>query len=380
MNLTKLSTFIILSMVVLSCFVGLYRVEPTAAISGGDFAFHATRLAAGTNWTINLVGTSGANRTSTNNPISFTNCNGFYSWTIYVPAGYRSNSSLTGSYLMDMRETYAVYVTFIPLSVNYTLTMETVGQGSVYPGNQTYTSGTNVNLTAVPDEGWAFSGWSGDTSGVANTTVVMNTNKTITATFTQTTIIETKTTDNQTYIITINSNTTTSQTSNMTITPHASNSATIVAFTITGESGTVGSFNLTIPKAAIPYGSAPVLYIEGVKAENQTNTEDAENYYISYIMHFSTHEVEIAFSTEADSSSNSSASSSTTSTTHTSPTATPTPIVTPTPQPTTNPTATPTATPTAVDLNIWGYLVILIIAFAVFFAVAWLGYRHIKRY
>jgi hypothetical protein len=599
MNLTKLFTFIILSLVILSGFVSLYHIEPVAATSGGDFAFHETGLASGTSWTVKM---NGANRTSTTSLISFTSCNGLYSWTIYVPTGYSSNSTLTGSYYMDMRETIDIYVTFIPSSVNYTLTMETVGHGSVYPGNQTYPSGTIANLTAVPDkgwafsgwsgnasgssnttitmnsnmtvtatfvrssynlttevylndtlqnsttytyavgvtenitegflcllpsqtldhwdldgatrynssvtvlmdqdhtfkayivptvyqldftstaggnttltngsytylygadaeitaspnagysftywlldnetigsnttlsftmyanhtviavftentytltmltrgngtvnpgnttyhygtevnikaiagEGWSFSGWSGDASGATNTTIVMNANKTIAATFTQTTIIATKTTDNQTYTVTINSNNTTSQTSNMTITPHQSNSSTTVEFTITGESGTMGSFNLTIPKAAIPYGRAPILYIDGVKVENQTYTEDNENYYVSYTVHFSTHQVEIAFSTEVNSVSSSSSSGSMTSTSHPSATATPTPtpIVTPKPQPTTNPTTTPTATPaqSAADLSIWIYLVIAIIAFVLFFVIAAFGYRRMKRY
>ena len=47
-----------------------------------------------------------------------------------------------------------------------------------------YTSGTLVQLTAVPGPGFRFTGWSGDATGSANPlTVVMNTSKTVTASF-----------------------------------------------------------------------------------------------------------------------------------------------------------------------------------------------------
>ncbi|MCW4028890.1 MAG: PQQ-binding-like beta-propeller repeat protein [Candidatus Bathyarchaeota archaeon] len=67
----------------------------------------------------------------------------------------------------------------------HSLTMTTEGNGTVQPGNQTYYAGTNVDLVAIPDAGWSFSGWSGDASGESNTTLTMDSNKTVTATFTQ---------------------------------------------------------------------------------------------------------------------------------------------------------------------------------------------------
>ena len=72
--------------------------------------------------------------------------------------------------------------------VNYTLNASVVGNGAVTfnPIGGTYTSGTTVTLTPVPDPGWTFSAWSGDLTGSANpASVIMNGNKTITATFTQ---------------------------------------------------------------------------------------------------------------------------------------------------------------------------------------------------
>jgi C1A family cysteine protease len=69
----------------------------------------------------------------------------------------------------------------------YTLTTNTVGNGSISlnPPGGTYCEGTVVTLTATPDANWEFSGWSGDVSGTQNpTTITMNSNKSVTATFT----------------------------------------------------------------------------------------------------------------------------------------------------------------------------------------------------
>ncbi|MCB1182878.1 DUF1349 domain-containing protein [bacterium] len=76
---------------------------------------------------------------------------------------------------------------FAPLA-EYILTVNTTGQGSVVadPVQTTYYDGTPVALTATPDAGWVFSGWSGDLTGTANPdTVLMDDNRVVTATFTQ---------------------------------------------------------------------------------------------------------------------------------------------------------------------------------------------------
>jgi len=72
--------------------------------------------------------------------------------------------------------------------IQYTLTVNTSGQGSVAknPSQATYTYGSSVQLTATPASGWAFSGWSGDLTGTSNpASVTMNGDKAVTATFTQ---------------------------------------------------------------------------------------------------------------------------------------------------------------------------------------------------
>ena len=70
----------------------------------------------------------------------------------------------------------------------YTLTVTVVGAGSVSksPDQVSYTYGTVVTLNATASVGWTFAGWSGDAFGTVNpTSVTMNADKSVTATFTQ---------------------------------------------------------------------------------------------------------------------------------------------------------------------------------------------------
>ena len=73
-------------------------------------------------------------------------------------------------------------------TTQYSLTANVNGSGSITanpPGNL-YDEGNSVTLTAIPDSGYEFSGWSGDLSGTNNpATVVMDSDKTVTATFTE---------------------------------------------------------------------------------------------------------------------------------------------------------------------------------------------------
>jgi uncharacterized repeat protein (TIGR02543 family) len=92
-------------------------------------------------------------------------------------------SSTTANYI------YSIYANYTPAAPpQYTLTTNTVGNGSIAlnPAGGTYDAGTVVTLTAAPDSGWQFDGWSGDLSGSTNpTTITMNSNKSVTATFSE---------------------------------------------------------------------------------------------------------------------------------------------------------------------------------------------------
>ncbi len=93
----------------------------------------------------------------------------------------------------------------------------------------------------------------------------------------------------------VSGNVTSAQMSNVTITTNHSTNSTTVSIIVTGESGTTGFSNLTIPKTAILYGTNPVVFIDGQQAVNQGYTQDPENFYVWYTTQFSTHLMKIQF-------------------------------------------------------------------------------------
>lgn len=144
----------------------------------------------------------------------------------------------------------------------------------------------------------------------------------------------TVTTSNQTYGIGLGGNVTTTQISNITITPSQSASTTVVAFNITGQSGS-GFSNMTIPKTAIAYGTTPTVYIDGQQAQNQGYAQDTNNFYVWYTTHFSTHQVTILFTVSQSAT----------------PSPSPHATANPTPAPTLAPTPTPTPSPTTLTVS-----------------------------
>jgi len=68
-------------------------------------------------------------------------------------------------------------------TVYYDLTVNVVGGGSVpsFEGTHTFSSGSRVNLAPVADEGYEFTGWTGDS--LEGNVVVMNSDKSVTANF-----------------------------------------------------------------------------------------------------------------------------------------------------------------------------------------------------
>jgi uncharacterized repeat protein (TIGR02543 family) len=68
--------------------------------------------------------------------------------------------------------------------VTLTVTPSTGGSVTLNPPGGSYSVGTTVTLTAVPNPGYAFSGWSGALTGAANpATLVMDTHKSVGASF-----------------------------------------------------------------------------------------------------------------------------------------------------------------------------------------------------
>jgi hypothetical protein len=71
--------------------------------------------------------------------------------------------------------------------ITHNLTLQVSGNGAITPvqGNHDYVEGTVVNITAKPDSGWRFDRWVGEVSdpNAVSTTVTINSDKTITAKF-----------------------------------------------------------------------------------------------------------------------------------------------------------------------------------------------------
>ena len=107
--------------------------------------------------------------------------------------------------------------------------------------------------------------------------------------------VNTTSTNGATVALVVNGNITNDQISNVVIATNQSASTTTVSFTVTGESGTTGFGNVTIPKNAVLYGTIPTIYIDGKPASNQGFTQDSNNYYVWYTTHFSTHQISIVF-------------------------------------------------------------------------------------
>jgi hypothetical protein len=99
-----------------------------------------------------------------------------------------SGCSGTGTCVVTMDAAKSVTATFT--QDEYTLTVNVVGYGTVAkdPDQLIYHYGNIVQLTATPAKGWALVSWSGDLTGADNPdTILMDGDKTVTATFTQVT-------------------------------------------------------------------------------------------------------------------------------------------------------------------------------------------------
>jgi nitrous oxidase accessory protein len=231
-------------------------------------------------------------------------------------------STATAGYSMPMnitaKDAYGNTVT------SYTGTASlTVSQGTIYPtatGNfisGAWTGYTNPSssgsLTITVSDGNNHTGTSSTiavTTALTPTPTPSNTatptptsTPTVTPTPSSTTIPVTKE-DGSTIDISVgsDSNVTSSQITGATITSNQTTAKTTLSFTITGQTGTMGFGNLTIAKSSIPYGSTPVVYIDGTQALNQGFTQDNQNYYVWFTTHFSTHQIQVEFTGQTASS------------------------------------------------------------------------------
>jgi hypothetical protein len=148
----------------------LSQPQSTTNIAGQNAAFAVS--ASGTlplfyQWRFNGSDISGATDSTYSRVNVQTNDAGAYSVTITNSVGTTNSAPAT-------------------LTVNYSLSAIPGLGGSVSknPNQSSYTPNSTVLLTATPDPGFIFGGWSGDTNALANPlSVFMDTNKTVAASF-----------------------------------------------------------------------------------------------------------------------------------------------------------------------------------------------------
>ena len=170
-----------------------------------------------------------------------------------------------------------------------------------WTGSVTLTAAIIIQITASDGNGHSGISNGITVTGATTPTQTSTVTPTPTPTTTPTPIPTTTSTiqatqdDGSTVNLPINGNIAASQYSNVTITTNQTATTTIVSFTVTGQSGSAGYCNITIPKGEIPYGTTVTVYIDGQPAQDQSYSQDANNYYVWYALHFSTHNVELRF-------------------------------------------------------------------------------------
>jgi parallel beta-helix repeat protein len=173
---------------------------------------------------------------------------------------------------------------------NHSLYVRATATETVYQGfNVIVTGGAGVNFIVVN------AGNSNSNQGSSSSSNSPQPTPAPTASI-HTTLTPSPTGDDRSAVnFTLNGNVTLSQLSNITIATSQSANKTTVSFAVAGQSGTTGFSNVTIPKDQVPCGVTPTVYIDNEPCQNQGYTQDANNYYIWYTIHFSLHQVSINF-------------------------------------------------------------------------------------
>jgi hypothetical protein len=94
----------------------------------------------------------------------------------------------------------------------------------------------------------------------------------------------------------ISGNVTSSQVTKATFVPDSTGRVSRLDLTVSGKSGTVGNMTITMPRSSVAGGVVPDVQVNGVRAAQQSYTEDSTNYYVNVLVHFSTDQVSVLFS------------------------------------------------------------------------------------
>lgn len=100
-------------------------------------------------------------------------------------SGDLSNTNNPVIFMLDCNK--SITANFSPII--HTLIIHVNGNGSSSPiaGKHSYPEGTMVSISAIPDKGWQFDGWTGDIRGpdITITQLTMDSDMTITANFSE---------------------------------------------------------------------------------------------------------------------------------------------------------------------------------------------------
>ena len=100
----------------------------------------------------------------------------------YRFTGWEGNdsTSVNLTITLNSNQTYQALFELIPI---YTLTVTSSEGGTVSIARGEYEEGTEVEITATPDEGYIFTGWEGNDSKSVSITITLNSNQTFQALF-----------------------------------------------------------------------------------------------------------------------------------------------------------------------------------------------------
>jgi hypothetical protein len=108
------------------------------------------------------------------------------------------------------------------------------------------------------------------------------------------------TSENRTLSLSISGNITSNQITNSQLESNVYLRSTTLRLTVTGENGSFGFCNITIPKSTVVFAHTPTIFltIDGKIAEQYGCTQDSDNYYVWFTTHYSTHDISIVFGQE----------------------------------------------------------------------------------
>ncbi len=113
----------------------------------------------------------------------------------YELTGWSGDCSGTGSCQVSMTSDRSVHATFAERSYNLTISSGSGGYTSPAEGTYQYQYGDSITISAIPNSGYRFSGWSGDCSGTGNCNLSMTSDRSVHASFSMITYTLTITVD-----------------------------------------------------------------------------------------------------------------------------------------------------------------------------------------